>query len=570
MKSDATSDRRFAESLHAGGLNGRLVVAFFSLLVFILAHHEALTNPYVINDDVRQQIYWMQQWRDPDIFRGDWLSNYARHYVPWGVQGLYWAASHVMSPVVFSKFLPGFLFVLLSCSIYSIGLAMGGRALAWAAVTASWLMPFFLDNLSGGLARSFALPLLALFWLCWLKRRPMGVAAVLILLALFIPYAFALALGACLLAWSMARLRGHSPPPFPSRPWHAVVLAAGASLVALWNVQFDRSGFGPLVSAADMDGRPEFTDLGRYPILPVPLPLWEILVSPVEQLTATSHTGSVWVTVVSCALLAGLAALGARRADWRGLRPHLRPALYLAIASLALHLLAWLVLLRLFVPSRYVMYTANLFLCLGLAVCLKGAFYGRVRKRGAVILVLLAVTLGGLRLHGMGLFDYSEHRAMCEALARTPKDALIAGHPNLMDNVPVFAQRRAFATFELAHPWSKGLWLGLRPRLEELFLAYYAEDPKTVAAFAEKYGVHFLVVDDRHFKKEFLEGRPFFAPFDDLIRGITKGRDRFAVLSEEIFPGRRIDEHVRILDLRATGRPDPTSCPSGIGADPHG
>jgi hypothetical protein len=490
--------------------------------------------------------------------------------VPWGVQALYFMASKLCDPVLFSKILPGLLFVLLSCCLHAMGSTMGGRTLAWAVVCASWLMPFFLDNLSGGLARGFALPLLGLFWLCWLRRRPTGMGISLMMLALLIPYAFVIALGACVLAWVMALGRRHAPPPFPSRRWHALLLLAGVCLVVFWNAQFDRSGFGPLVSAAEMDARPEFTDGGRYPILPVPSPLWEILVSPVEQFTTTSHAGWPAVTVFSCALLLGLAALGARRANWRGLRPHLQPALYLALASLALHLLAWLLLLRLFLPSRYVMYTANLLLCLALGVCIRPAVEACLRRRSAALLLAGAVGLAGLRLHGMGLFDYSEHRALYAALLETPKDALIAGHPQLMDNVPVFAQRRAFATFELAHPWSKGLWQRLRPCLEDLFTAYYAEDPRLVAAFVKEYRIAFLVVDDRHFTSKFLAERPFFAPFDASIRRITEGRQRFALLSEELFPGRRVDGHVRVLDLRAVGSSQTAPTPSGPGADPHG
>ena len=74
----------------------------------------------------------------------------------------------------------------------------------------------------------------------------------------------------------------------------------------------------------------------------------------------------------------------------------------------------------------------------------------------AVLALVAAATLGAWRLQGVGLKDYSAYRAVYAALAATPKDALIAGHPNLMDTIPTFARRRAFATYELAHPWSRG------------------------------------------------------------------------------------------------------------------
>ena len=148
------------------------------------------------------------------------------HYVPWGVKGLYWLASWWVSPLYFSKLLPGFLFVFLAVCLFKIGTRLADRRLGWAMVACFWLMPFFLDNLAGGLARSFAAPLLALFWLGWQARRPWVMGAALLLQALFIPYIFLVAAPAALLAWlwrawagiarRLSRLR---PPTSSSWAW---------------------------------------------------------------------------------------------------------------------------------------------------------------------------------------------------------------------------------------------------------------------------------------------------------------------------------------------------------------
>ena len=74
----------------------------------------------------------------------------------------------------------------------------------------------------------------------------------------------------------MCKLR---PPPFPAHWPHALLLAAGAALVALMDYRFAASGFGPLVSYAEMVNRPEFYAGGRYAILPLPSIFWE-LISP--------------------------------------------------------------------------------------------------------------------------------------------------------------------------------------------------------------------------------------------------------------------------------------------------
>ncbi len=578
-----------------------VLVVLLSAAVFIYAHYQALTNPWVINDDVRQQIFWMQQWGDPELFPGDLLTDYARTYVSWGVKGLYrlasplltlaifskwlpfisftilslgkglWLSSAAAAPVTFSKWLPGLLFAFLGWCLFRIGARLGSRSLAWFMVGIYWLMPFFLDHLAGGLARAFAAPLLAFFCLSWLSASPWGLALALLLQALFIPYIFLIGALAVVLAWLGAR-SGRWPGPSWLNWGHLMAVAAGAVLVWLMNQQFNAAGFGPLVSAAELAQRPEFTAAGRYAIYPVPSILREV-VSPWEFI-APFREGGIFLGALACVLLLGASVWGGRSLDWRDLKVRLQPFGYLLLASVLLFILARIFLLKLFVPDRYLVYTLNLCYLVGLALCLNAALTRRPWPRGAAAAVLVMVAvLGGLRLQGVGLFDYSMYRPLYAALSETPKNALIAGHPNLLDNVPTFAQRPALATFELAHPWSQGYWQQLRPRLEDFFTAYYAHDPRVVREFSRKYHISFLVVDDRHFAPEFLAGGrflvpfnqplakeknrlaelatcPFFAPFDARIQRLVKDRRDFVLLDRDLFPGLEVDEHQRLLDMR--------------------
>ncbi len=551
-----------------------LMVGVLSAVIFFLAHLNAWSNPYVINDDVRQQIFWMQQWLDPQLFRGDLLAAYARHYVPWGVQGLYWLATWVTDPISFSKFLPGLLFIFLALCLYRLGLGIGGRSLAWTMVAVYWFMPFFLDNLAGGLARAFAAPLLAFFWLCWQEERPWGMGAALLLQALFIPYIFITSALALALAWLAGRWGSLRPPPFPAQRAHFFLLAAGAALVALMNYSFDASGFGPLVSYAEMVNRPEFYAGGRYAILPVPSIFWE-LISPWGWIAPFRDLGLL-AGIATCVVLAGATLWGLTRVALRALAPRLQPLGYLLLAGLAVYCLARIFLLKLFIPDRYLIYILNLAYCLILALGLNALLKVEQWPRTLAVLVLAAAAgLGVWRLWNVGLKDFAVYRPVYAALAATPKDAIIAGHPNLMDNVPTFARRRALVTYKLAHPWSKGLWQKIKPRLEDLFAAYYAADPQEVIAFCRKYQVSFLVVDDRHFTPELLAGGrffvpmvkrvpkyfgktlddrvdcPFFAPFDAEIQRLTKGRHEFALLSSPLFPALVLDKHLRLLDMRS-------------------
>jgi hypothetical protein len=530
------------------------LVVLFSGCLFLYAHLPAFTSPYVINDDVRQQIFWMQQWQYPGLYLGDWLSDYARHYVPWGVQAIYRIASPVVAPLYFSRLLPGFLFVSLTLCLFLIGKLLGGRRLAWITAAVFSLMPFFMDNLAGGLSRSFAAPLLALFLYCQLTHRTRGVGLTLLLQALFIPYIFLLCATAALLAYggSLIGLDHGRGPRLPEKPGHFLPLLVGGALVALWYWSLNAAGYGPLVSYQEMLGRPEFTAEGRYEVLPVPSVFWELIGDPLRFI-GYFRNGVIRIVAgaATCVVLAGSAIHGARRSNWSSFRTHLRPFLYTAAASFLLYAVARIFLLRLFIPSRYLTYTVNLSYCITIAICIHGAFQQRTLNRKLLIsIVLLVLVLAGIRLRGVGLYDYSADRALYAALENTPEDALVAGHPALMDNVLTFARRRVLVSFELSHPWCVGSWTRMQPRLRDFFTAYYSDQPGGVLAFANKYNVDFLVVDDRHFQPAFLDDHPFFAPFDEMIRTLVKGRERFALLSKDVFPSMPVNDHQRLLDLR--------------------
>ena len=519
------------------------------LSVFALAHFSGLINPYVSNDDVRQQVFWMEKWSDPGLFPNDPQSEYAR---PYGVKALYYpAVSLGLNAVFCSKLLTGLLFALLGVCLFGIGQCLGGRGLAFGALCVFWLMPSFLYNMSGGISRSFASPFLALFMLCWLRKSERGMALTLFLQAIFIPYICILCSGSCVLAALAGRWRKDLAPAFPAKLWHLGLLVCLAGIVLSLSQGFDSAGFGPLTNKADMAGRPEFTEQGRLEIYPQPGLFFDAIYYPFERIGLFREAG-LTIGIVTLVLILGSALIFARKADWRGILARSRPLLFLALTSFGLYVVARLVLLKLFVPDRYISYSLYMFYCLGLAVCFQAGLRGIINNpRRAAAVIVCAALLGGLRLHNVGIFDYSAQAALYEAARNTPKDALFAGHPNLMDDLLTFGQRKVFVSYKLAHPWSKGWWADfVRPRLESFFQAYYASDPKTVRDFCRENQIDYLVVDPAQFEPDFLAKRPFFAPFDAYIRELTKDRTHFALLSAEDFPYTQLAGGLRLIDMR--------------------
>lgn len=544
-----------------------LALLALNAAVFLWAHAPALRHPLVANDDVRQQIFWMQPGRDASLVSDDLLADYARHYVPWGVRGVYWAAARFVDPLVFAKILPGLLFTALGLLLFRIGRRLGGPGAGWSVVGVYWLMPFFLDRMAGGLARAFAAPLLALFVAGWLERRPSQVAAALLLQGLFIPYLLPVCAGAALLARAVDGRRGRLGWSWPATRRQAAALALALTAALAWNLSLARSSYGPWAGRREL-AQAVFSSDGRYGpgVWPPASLLHEWFAAPWESIAPFREFGPA-AGGVGVVLGIAFLLLAARRIPWRSLAPAAPLALALLASSTAAWMVARLFPLRFFLPDRYVIHVVHLayVLAFGLAVRAACRATGPRLRRAGPALLLAAAVLGAARLHQVGLYDFSADAPVIEAVRKLPPDARIAGPPALMDNVLTFGRRRVLVSFELAHPWLLGYWRQIEPRLRDLFDAYYSGNPAAVRSFCARHGVDWLVVDERDFPAraggtpagpesprapDFLRGRPFFAPFDAQIESLLATQTHFAVLSAEQFPYVRLDEHRRLIDMR--------------------
>ena len=290
-------------------------------------------------------------------------------------------------------------------------------------------------------------------------------ALVLLATALYIPYMAILCAG--LRLSGKPGPAGQATPPGPiSVPGLASgVIGLAAFLVWSMNHDLDAAGFGPLATGQMLTG-PEFSAAGRLDLYPLPNPFFDLVYWPVESIGLFLELGLV-AGLVSLALALPVLVAGWRRAPWADLAARSRPLAALLAGSLLLYLAARVFALALFVPDRYVSYSINLLYALVLAVGLR---YGLGRRWasgrvGGWLLVLLGGVCGAWRLYGVGLYDYRSEAPLYAAVAALPKDALLAGNPELLDNVLTFGRRNVLASFELAHPWSLGYWRRYAPRL---------------------------------------------------------------------------------------------------------
>ena len=71
------------------------------------ALHNAFSATYVVQDDARQHVFWMQRFLNPDLFPQDLFADYFQSVAPWGYTTFYHLAAKVgIDPWVLNKILP--------------------------------------------------------------------------------------------------------------------------------------------------------------------------------------------------------------------------------------------------------------------------------------------------------------------------------------------------------------------------------------------------------------------------------------------------------------------------------
>lgn len=558
--------------------------------VYLFAQWNAVSNQYLINDDVRQQIYWMQSWIDPELYQDDVISRYARSYVPWGVQAVYALGSLFMNPVQFTKVVAGVLFVATAGFLFGIGLQFRDDLTAVLVVCVSFLFGVFLDRMAGGLSRGFVYPLMAAYLYFLARSHLVWAGMVLLCQSLFNPYAFLICLGTHGLF--VAHVHGlpllsnlfpgkigsqdadqaqgsnglavqtydkstEDPGVDRTRPirsllsWRVaaavVPVAAGIVIMALRYVVFASGEFGAIVTRSDMAGAVEYTDAGRYGIVPVPSLAFEIVRPWVPGFASGDWSSAagwiVFLLVLSVAVWA--LSRNAQLVDLRGFRVFA----YLLGASVTLYILADLLLMRLFLPSRYLEFSLNLFYCVLCGVSIRIAIERLGLRRFAFPFIVTAlVVIGAIRLHNVGVYDYSGNVQLYRFLQSTPKSSLLAGHPMIMDDITTFGRRKAFVTYELSHTWYTRFWPLIKKRTFDFFHAYYADDPGLIRKFCRENGIDYLIVRDEDFRKDDLDRRlPYFEPFGGYIRGLVREQKRFSILDTKEFPPVYHHNGVRVI-----------------------
>jgi len=354
-----------------------IIVLLLASAIVINSQFPAFANKYLIDGDVPQHIYWMQQFYDRDLFNNDLLSQYAIHLQPWGFALLYRILSYIIHPLMISKILPIALFAFSALYTFRLVRHFTNNYTGFLAALLFMTIPFFLNIMLGGHARSFAF-LLIISFLYYLIKNNYKISSILLLLqALFYPMIFFVAATTYLFSFIGIRNQKISLELHAGKAiCYIVAIIASTAVLSTKHIFMYNQSLGSVVIRNQMLDNPEYYRTGRYRILP-PTRLQSALVSfavlPLRSYTdsiigfhpkATTYLKKITPHFVNRKLLykitlpillilmSYLVLQIFKRKIWIP-----KELLYLAVASAVWYQVANMFLLKLFIPDRYLLYT---------------------------------------------------------------------------------------------------------------------------------------------------------------------------------------------------------------------
>ncbi|HIK28816.1 MAG: hypothetical protein N3E45_12545 [Oscillatoriaceae bacterium SKW80] len=486
----------------------------FAALYSLLALRQALSSEYVVQDDARQHVFWMQRFLEPDLFPNDLIADYFESVAPAGYVAVYALMATVgITPLLLSKLLP--LVLDLVATVYCFGVSMQLFPVPFAGFLATLLLNQSLwmqDGLISATPKAFVYPLFMAFLYYFLKRALLAVGICILLLGLFYPQCVLIAAALTILQlveWKKWHFR-------LSQNRHDYLLCAASLCVTFFILlpyALSTSEFEPTITVAEAKTMPEFLPGGRSSFF-VKDP-WQFWLHGRSGIGLSSSLTPAFMAAGF--LLPVLLRYPSRFPLSNVISERIAILPQLLIASLAMFFAAHALLFKLHLPSRYTQHSFRIVIALSAALALTlileallSLFSGKEKTWFGLFLLFpcsfILITYPNFTMKKFPWTYYvsGEEPALYKFFKAQPKDIIIASLTEEANNLPTFAHRSILVGREYAVPYHMGYYKKFRERVFELLLAQYSTNISDVQKFAQKYGVDFWLLEKGAFTPDYI------------------------------------------------------------------
>ncbi|NJK38462.1 MAG: hypothetical protein HC835_16995 [Oscillatoriales cyanobacterium RM2_1_1] len=514
----------------------------FSIGFALPALKASFASNYLIMDDARQHLFWMQRFVDPELFPDDLIADFYQSITSPGVIATYWLMNQLgLEPIMSSKVLPMILGLI--ATVYCFGIGLELLPIPLMGFIGSLLLNqnlWLQGELVTATSTAFLYPTFLAFLYYLLRRSEVGVAISLVLTGLFYAPMLLIAagiLGLGLLDWPDPEVGPKDSPlgqksSQPFRPlrlsanpedYRLLAIGLAITLGIIWLYGGQSGEFGPTATAAEARTMPEFLDQGRTAFF-YQNSFWNFWLK-------NSRSGiklSLNPPIVILGFLLPIILRFPQRFPLATKVRRLGILLRLLVSSFSLFFLAHAVLFKLYLPSRYTSHSLRIVMAIATAMVLVVALDGIFKAWGKFSPVPWVTTVGLIillvcypKLAWKDAFPRSKYLVGAESgiylfLQNQPKASLVASLAVEADNLPAFAQRSVLVSWEHAIPYKMGYYRQIRQRARDLIQAHYSPDPQVIRWFIDTYGVDFFVLERDAFELEYMTENSWFLQWQDL------------------------------------------------------
>ncbi|MFN6572619.1 hypothetical protein [Dendronalium sp. ChiSLP03b] len=505
----------------------------FALFYSFLEFQQAFASKYVVQDDARVYVFWLQRFLEPDILPNDLIADYFASVTPVGFTAFYRVMGMVgIEPLLLSKILPLFLKILTIC--YWFPLCMQIFPIPMAGFISTLLLAQNLsmrDDLVSATPRSFIFVFFIAFLYYLLRQSLLLCLGAIALVGLFYPPFLFIITG--ILIFRLWRWEGKLPYPSNNRRDYLFSFAGLATcLILMLPYALNSSKFGPTITGVAARESLGLAQTGRIPFFSND-PIWFWLFN--------QHSGLIPNVLEHPINIIGLflpliLVYNRRFPLTQYMTDKVRVLSQIALASVAMFVLAHLLLYQLFSPARYTRYTLKFVLIIATSIViltvLDAIFCWVKQHQNSCLRQIIALGFTGLLASTLvfypcflknfpnSFYHLERASAMYEFFHQQPKDTLIASLSEEVDSIPTFAKRSILIGWEYAVPYHVGYDRQITQRATDLIRAQYSENLAELQNFIQKYGVDFFVVNKSAFTLEYIAKNPWFIQLQSTAKDI--------------------------------------------------
>lgn len=552
-------------------LTSLLPVILFSIFYDFGEIYSNVTNHYIYNDDARQQIAPFLSLEKNNTSSDNYIQNYYISTIsPLGINYLYKFSALLSKTEIVSKIIPYVLYFVVLLSLFYSSLKLGNIFTAISTILLVLSSELFLSKMVGGIARSFAYPIISLSILFLIFDRIYFLAILVVISALFYPVTSVisgLSLFIYLVVFKNKTASFSSKWSYKKR-FTLLSVTAILTIIAISPQFYNSTKYGTRVTKSHFLEYPESGVGGRYNSESISYEaniFYDTILTAYRTLYNVFHykepllEGFLLVTVIIA--LSIMISFSIKQLKIKNIL-YCR-FLVIILATLLAYILSKILVPYFYMPQRYISFTLPIFISLIIPLSIRHIItscvdFKKYKKSTDLFVVgffviFTMVTKTNNNTNSGYTVNITNNTDIYEYIeSNVSTNSIIAGWPNAeVDNVTYLTGRNTYINYESHQVLHLDYMKEMRRRMNLLLNSYFSTNIELIKKLRDEEKVDLLIVDLDHFSEDKEKRTQYFRPFDKKISKIYSSIKTENFIVPKLIEKLKIfeDKNIVILDL---------------------